>query len=174
MAKSAKQSREPVALPDKAALREETVYNVLRAMRLVFRSVQKHNHGIEQQCGIGGAQLWALWEIADTADLRVSDLAKRLSIHQSTASNLIDKLEKQGFVRRERNGPDQRVVYLRLADAGREVIDKAPRPAKNIIIDALHNVPDEALMQLDAGLITLVQHLKVRDPGSDMQPLYDI
>lgn len=154
--------------------REPTTQNVLRALRLVFSSVQKHNQWIEQRCGIGGAQLWALWEVAETQDLRVSDLARRLSIHQSTASNLLDKLTNQGLVRRERSGPDQRVVYLRLTEKGRELISAAPRPAQNVIIDALQQIPDEALQQLDAGLAVLVQHLKVKDKSAEMKSLYDL
>lgn len=161
---------EPVA----ADAREASTTNVLRAMRLIFRSVQRHNHWIEQQCGIGGAQLWALCEIAETADMRVSDLAKRLSIHQSTASNLIDKLVDQGFAVRERNSADQRVVFIRLTEAGRGVVREAPRPSKNLIVDALHGVSDETLQQLDDNLKELVQQLKVRDPNAAMRPLYDL
>jgi DNA-binding MarR family transcriptional regulator len=157
-----------------ASSRDESATSVLRALRLIFRSVQRHNHWIEQQCGIGGAQLWALCEISETADLRVSDLAKRLSIHQSTASNLIDKLVDQGFAVRERNGADQRVVYIRLTEAGRGVVGEAPRPSKNLIVDALHGVSDETLQQLDDNLKELVQQLKVRDPNAAMQPLYDL
>lgn len=157
-----------------AGRHEESITSVLRALRLIFRSVQKHNHWIEQQCGIGGAQLWALWEIAETPDLRVSDLAKRLSIHQSTASNLLDKLANQGLAKRERNGPDQRVVYIRLTEQGKDMVKQAPRPATNLIVDALHNVPEETLQQLDAGLAVLVQHLKVQDPSAAMRPLYEL
>lgn len=154
--------------------RRATIDQVLRALRLIFRSVQKHNQWIEDQCGIGGVQLWALWEIAQADSVRVSDVAKNLSIHQSTASNLLDKLERQQLVRRERNGIDQRVVYLRLTDKGQEVLSSAPPVARNVIVDALQELPGENLALLEANLSLLVAGLKVRDVSGDEQPLYKI
>lgn len=164
----------PSSQVDDADQRRETIDQILRALRLIFRSVQKHNQWIEDQCGIGGVQLWALWEIAQADSIRVSDVARNLSIHQSTASNLLDKLERQNLVRRERNGIDQRVVHLRLTDKGREVLSSAPPVARNVIVDALQELPKENLAHLDANLALLVTGLKVQDASGDQQPLYRI
>jgi len=152
--------------PDLPAVRA-----VLQAMRVVFRSIQAHSRWVEKRCGVSAAQLWALWEIHVSPGLRVSELAKVLAIHQSTASNLLDKLEDKGLVRRERGGPDQRVVRLYLTEQGRDLVARAPRPAQGALIDALGCLPGETLAALGEGLEALLLEMKVKDQDSAMEPL---
>ena len=150
----------------------ETADQILRALRLVFRSVQKHNQIIEDQCGVGGVQMWALWEIARAGRMRVSELAQKLSIHQSTTSNLLDKLERQRFIRRERSTTDQRVVQVVLTENGEKLLESSPPVARNLIVDALMEMPEDSLLQLEDGLYQLIRHLKVQDASGENQPLY--
>ena len=85
---------------------------VLQQFRELFRVSQQHFQRIESNCGVSGAQLWALSELKAAPGLTVSGLARALSIHLSTSSNLLDKLEAQELIRRERNSTDQRVVQV--------------------------------------------------------------
>ena len=98
-------SAQPVMSPHAAA-----TMAVLQQFRELFRVSQQHFQRIESNCGVSGAQLWALSELKATPGLTVSGLARALSIHLSTSSNLLDKLEAQELIRRERNSADQRVV----------------------------------------------------------------
>ncbi|MCF7967560.1 MAG: MarR family transcriptional regulator [Methylococcaceae bacterium] len=152
--------------------RSETTDQILRALRLVFRSVQKHNQIIEEQCGVGGVQMWALWEISQAGRMRVSELAQKLSIHQSTTSNLLDKLERQRFIRRERSTTDQRVVQVALTENGEKLLESSPPVARNLIVDALMEMPEDSLRQLEDRLYQLIRHLKVQDASGESQPIY--
>jgi len=60
----------------------------LKLFRIILKSATRHFHEIEKIAGIGGASLWALAEIAENKNLTVSGLAKAMSVHQSTVSNL--------------------------------------------------------------------------------------
>jgi len=62
-----------------------------------------------------------------------------------TTSNLLDKLEKRHFVRRERQDADQRVVRLFLTAEGRETVSRAPKPTRGVLPDALIRLPHEEL-----------------------------
>jgi len=48
-------------------------------------------------------------------------LAKLLGVDPGYVTRLIDQLERQCLVRRERNSPDRRVVNLALTEAGRDL-----------------------------------------------------
>lgn len=148
--------------------------SVLKKLRVLFSSAKKHFHAVEERCGVSGAQLWALIELRDHPGLRVSDLAALLSIHLSTASNMLDKLEKRGLVRRRRTSEDQRVVRIFLSPAGTKVVAKAPRPARGVVPDAVSHLPNKTLAALDRSLYTLMQKLKIRDRRAVMTPLSDI
>jgi len=147
------------------------VREILKNFRIAFRSVQQHSHWVESQCGVSGAQLWAMWELLLAPGLKVSELSRSMAIHQSTASNLLDKLEKKGLVQRERRGPDQRVVRLFLTSDGLEVINRAPRPAQGVLIDALSRLPDSVLENLGQGIELLVAQINMKDEKAAMEPL---
>lgn len=144
---------------------------VLRKLRTIFRTIQEHSRWIERQCGVSAAQLWAMWELLAHPGLRVSELSKALSIQQSTASNLLDKLEQKGLIERRRGGPDQRVVRLFLTDKGVGVVERAPQPAQGALMDALHRLPGDALTALDEALARLVSIMHVDDREAGMRPL---
>jgi len=101
--------------PNALAARE-----ALRQFRVIFGAVRQHFQAVEKACGVSGAQIWAMAALHQTPGMKVSELAQALSIHASTASNLLDKIEKSGLIRRERNSVDQRVVRLYLTDAGKK------------------------------------------------------
>jgi DNA-binding MarR family transcriptional regulator len=159
------------ALSEPESVRATQVRSVLQNLRRVFRSIQAHSRWVEKQCGVSSAQLWAIWELSTQPGLRVSDLSIIMSIHQSTASNMLDKLEDKGLVRRERRGPDQRVVHLYLTDEGTRLLANAPRPAQGALTHALQQVSDEALAQLDTGLEQLIRSMDADENEAGLEPL---
>src|SRR5688572_6100047 len=91
---------------------------ILGKFRILIRAAQRHSAGIQKQCGVSGAQLWMLQELRDAPGLRVGELAARMAIHQTTTSNLLDSLEKGGYVLKSRDESDQRVINLSLTPKG--------------------------------------------------------
>jgi len=139
----------------------------------VFSTVKKHFQDIESKCGVSGAQLWAISEVADLPGLRVSELACAMSVHQSTASNLVGELEKKGLIRKER-GADQRVVRLYLTKLGNELVARAPKPMMGVLPDALQRLPDEVLNSLTANMDALIGMMQLKDKAAATKPLSDI
>jgi DNA-binding MarR family transcriptional regulator len=154
--------------------RRDLEQGVLTKLRVVFSSAKKHFYEVETRCGVSGAQLWTLIELQENSGLRVSDLAQLLSIRNSTASNMLDKLELRGLIRRERNDKDQRVVRLFLTPEGSRVVEMAPKPARGVVPDALSHIALPMLDRLDASLGELISHLKIKDAQAVLKPLSDI
>jgi MarR family transcriptional regulator, organic hydroperoxide resistance regulator len=147
------------------------VQSVIRQLRLVFRALQNHSRRIEKTCGVSAAQLWALWELRHTPGLRVGDLSQRLLIHPSTASNMLDKLERKRLVERRRTGLDQRVVSLYLTERGEALLEGAPAPAEGELNRALQALPAGQLAALESGLSALLQHMEARDERAALRPI---
>ncbi len=144
---------------------------ILKKFRIIIGAVRQHSRELESACGVGGAQVWMLSAIAETPEITVSRLSRALSIHVSTASNLLDKLAKRGLVERLRNDDDRRAVRLRITPAGQAILDRAPRPASGLIIDALSRMPRESLARLDDDLACLIGHINTTDPSAANEPL---
>lgn len=143
----------------------------LGLFRVIFKSANRHFHEVEKKAGIGGASLWALAEILESDNLTVSALAKAMSVHQSTASNLIEKLEIKGHVVRIRSLEDRRVVHLALTNQGRDVLSKAPPPYRGVLPEALMHMNPEALDQLNSHLTQLIAGMEHKLDGSAFEPL---
>ena len=143
----------------------------LQNLRVVMRAAQRHSMQIEKQCGVSGAQLWVMQEIFEQPGLRMGELAARMSIHQTTASNLVEALVKKAHVRKLRDQPDQRVVSLSLTEQGLAVIAVAPQPARGLLPGALAQLDAASLMQLNAGLAALLAVVSPDDQQAGLQPL---
>jgi DNA-binding MarR family transcriptional regulator len=133
---------------------------VLRQFRMVFGEVRQHFQDVERQVGIGGAQLWALSEIAREPGLGVTDLALQMDIHQSTASNLVRHLLQKGLVVSQRSEHDRRNVVLSPTASGHALLASAPGPHEGVLPGALQRLSPEALQQLHAHLSQLLQQLQ--------------
>jgi len=145
--------------------------DTLKLFRIIFKSANRHFHEVEKKAGIGGASLWALAEILEVDNLTVSELAKAMSIHQSTASNLIEKLEVKGYVIRIRSLEDRRVVHLALTGQGRDALSKAPPPYRGILPDALMHMDSLALSALNGHLNELIAGMSLKNDDSAFEPL---
>src|SRR5215207_8597651 len=76
----------------------EPAARVLRRFRLVFNTVKGHFRAVERKAGISGAQLWALSVVHANPGIGVSELARAMDVHQSTASNLLRALVDKELV----------------------------------------------------------------------------
>lgn len=137
-------------------LAEETFGDVLR----LFRVVQANMQSLEKQSGLSGAQLWAMWQLSVMPGMKVSHLAEALFIHMSTASNLLDKLEKKGYLHRSRSPADSRVVFLHLTPQGEEVVRKLPGPLQGKLRNALQQMPAAKLDELRNGIVALLTQME--------------
>lgn len=147
---------------------------VLRKFRVIYGSVRQHFRKIEQTCGVSGSQLWILQEVSTSPGIGVSDLANKLSIHQSTCSLLIEKLVIRGLITKERSLQDQRRVGLYLNEQTQEIIAKSPGPAEGILPQALMDLPEDVLKVLDESLAEVINHLRLADEKYAEEPLSDI
>lgn len=144
---------------------------ILKKLRIVIRAAQQHSLWIEKQCGVSGAQLWIMQELLECPNLRVGELAQKLAIHQTTASNLLDALEKRGYISKARDTVDQRVVRVNLTAQGVELLQQAPKPARGLLPEALRHMDNTALEGLNAGLQGLMGGIDLMDESFAMLPL---
>lgn len=147
---------------------------VLRQFRVIFKSVRRHFQLIEKTVGISGSQLWAAAAIAEHPGIRVTELAKTMSIHQTTASNLVEKLVETGIVKRERSAQDSRMVLLYITELGQNRLEAAPGPMQGILPDALAKMPYSTLTSLHRNLAELLEKMDSLATHGEDTPLADM
>lgn len=147
---------------------------VLKKFRIIYGSVRQQFREIEQTCGVTGSQMWIMQEVANSPGIGVSELADRLSIHQSTGSQLVEKLVARGLINKERSKEDQRRVGLRVTEEASRLLTNAPGPAEGILPEALQALPEAALLALDNSLVEVIGQLRISDDKLADKPLSDM
>lgn len=153
---------------------QQVTLTVLKQFRLIFGSVRHHFRQVEERCGISGSQLWVIREVHDEPGIGVSALATKLSIHQSTCSQLVDALAVRGLLTKVRLGDDQRRVGLTLTSMAKKILAKAPGPAEGLLPMALSELSTSSLLTLSAHLDKVIAELSVKDKGHAERPLADL
>jgi DNA-binding MarR family transcriptional regulator len=127
---------------------------------------------LRRTTGLGSALVWALAEIEEQPGLRVGDLAGRMRIHASTASNLCTRLRHDELVRTAPAADDRRALCIYLTPAGRAKLRKAPGPQRGVLKVALAQLSAVECRVLVEALAPLLRELGsmygVADP---LQPL---
>ncbi|QSI76480.1 MULTISPECIES: MarR family winged helix-turn-helix transcriptional regulator [Niveibacterium] len=137
-----------------------TPADVLRRFRIVFNAVRTHFQQVEMKTGLGGAQVWALSLVRDHPGIGIGELARRMDIHQSTASNLVKTLVKRELIAVARGESDRRSVALKILAAGQLALGKVPGPFEGVLPDALERLPQPTLDRLDEDLRVLINALQ--------------
>lgn len=150
----------------KKASREEAAVFVLRKLRLLFNTIKGHFREVEKKAGVAGAQVWALNVIRSQPGAGVTDLARAMDIHQSTASNLLKSLIEGGMVTASRSTEDARALKLRITARGQAVLRKAPGPATGVLPEVLSRLDVETLLRLDEDLEAVIALLDADKRGA--------
>lgn len=111
-----------------------------------------HEHGFED------------FRLADTAVLRYMDpegsrittIAERARMTKQAISQLVQRLEKRGYVVRESDPDDGRAKLVQLSDRGRSVIEAAQETYRELESDWKACVGEEDLAQVERVLTNLL------------------
>ncbi len=100
-------------------------------------SVEMQNkHGL----GLSDFRALRLLAEAENHELRMQDLAKRLSLNQSSVTRLIERMERSGYTTRDFCPADRRGVYSVLSKKGLARLEKAEIDYESLLKETLRSV----------------------------------
>jgi DNA-binding MarR family transcriptional regulator len=70
-------------------------------------------------------ELLRLLSFSSSGAMPMARLGSLLQVHPTSVTSAVDRLEKQGFVRRDRHELDRRVILASITASGRSVVEKA-------------------------------------------------
>ncbi|WP_019447171.1 MarR family transcriptional regulator [Cupriavidus sp. BIS7] len=93
--------------------------------------------------GITGQQMGILLSLMRGMANTPFEISKALGIDTGLMTRMLDKLESRGLLVRQRSVEDRRVIHLVLTETGREVADRIPEIAPEVLNDRLRNFSTE-------------------------------
>ena len=104
--------------------KDKTISEIMQSLRRVFKAIHDYSQDVSAKFGITGPQLWALKTIAQDGSLPLGELSRKMCVHPSTISGVIDRLEDKGYVARvrDRDTGDRRVINVELTLKGKRLV----------------------------------------------------
>jgi DNA-binding MarR family transcriptional regulator len=125
--------------------RDAQISETMQSLRRIFKAIEDYSQEVSSSFGITGPQLWALKIVSQHAGLPLGDLSRKMYLHPSTVTGVVDRLEDKGYVVRDRDSVDRRVVRVKLTPAGQDLAAKAPNPIQGKMIYGLMKLSENEL-----------------------------
>lgn len=122
--------------PDSSRLNEALI-----AIRRILRATDIYAKRLGRETNLTTSQLLVLQTMSEEGELTVGEIANKVNLAQASVTSIIDRLQAMELVYRERGSSDKRKVFVKLAQAGADLLDKAPM--------ALHDRFSEAFRDLE-------------------------
>jgi DNA-binding MarR family transcriptional regulator len=133
------------------------ISNIIDDLRRVFQILNEQSKKVERETGLTGPQLWTIKTINENSPIKISGLANKLYLHPTTVIGIIDRLEKQELVKRQRSKDDRRVVWVELTAKGNDLLKSAPEVAQGLLVSGLEQITVNNLMEIDKSMKHLVK-----------------
>ena len=149
---------------------DRRVAEIEALIRQVSVIIRKRGREILSDFGITPPQLNALVILVEQDGITMGELCDRMYLACSTATDLIDRMERNGLIERERDLTDRRVIRLRVKDPGRRVIEEVMKARKRYLGGVLKQVPEEEHESLIKSLRDLYNIMRGAEVGGTKQP----
>lgn len=129
----------------------------------IFRRVLKRLPGEWKKytkLGFSRLEVLVLYRLNIDGQQRASELARTLAITTGGLTGITDNLVDGGYVTRERNDQDRRVVYLTVTESGREILRSLYASRKAFIKNLFTGVSEEELAQFKNTANKLLSNLE--------------
>nr|WP_326647073.1 MULTISPECIES: MarR family transcriptional regulator [unclassified Streptosporangium] len=116
-------------MPDPLSLESQVCF----ALAVASRNVIGVYRPLLEPMGLTHPQYLVMLALWEQAPLSVKELSKLLRLDPGTLSPLLKRLEAVGYIRRQRDGQDQRVLAVSLTPEGRRLRDEAEKVPPAIV-----------------------------------------
>lgn len=143
----------------------------LIALRRILRATELFGKELAQAAGLSPVQFRVMQLVAEKGMSTPKAISVQMGVTQATVTALLDKLEKQGMLTRERSQVDRRQMNIAVTDKGRETLANAPDPLQQRYVRKFEVLPDWEQAQLIASLERVAAMLDADD--LDASPVLD-
>ncbi|MDF2657377.1 MAG: MarR family transcriptional regulator [Paenibacillus sp.] len=143
----------------------ETNSHLLELPNLFRTLVKKMSHEWYRNMGdtFSMTQFRTLYMLNERGPQKAAELADLLCVTSGAITGLADKLIEKGLVGRERSEDDRRVVYLRITDPGKQVLEELREKQKETIARLFEGLPEEDILHLTRIFTTLLERVEPMD-----------
>jgi DNA-binding MarR family transcriptional regulator len=152
------------------------VDETLEAILYLYTESRRLTKELARRAELTGPQLTVVKMLEAFGPLSLSELSERIRAQNSTVTGIIDRMEREGLVARERSKEDRRVVHIRLTPKGDAIAREIPVEPMVVFREALASLSAaemRELMKIMTKLAKKVKALVRRNVGDDVDEKRD-
>ena len=145
------------------------VDQILEAILYLYTESRRITKELARSVLLTGPQLTVLKMLEGVGDLSLSELSERIRAQNSTVTGIIDRMEREGLVVRERSKEDRRVINITLTEKGSRIareVSVEPMEVLRASLESLSAAEMRELMKILTKIARRVQAIVKRDVPS--------
>lgn len=123
-----------------------------RLLRTVSSIIKRRGRDILSNFDITPPQFNALLILRNHGNLTIGELGEKMYLACSTATDLIDRMERNGLVERRRDQNDRRVIRLHVKEKGMEMVQAVMAARKRYLSGILDQISEEEILVMINGM----------------------
>jgi DNA-binding MarR family transcriptional regulator len=139
--------------------KDKMISETMKSLPRIFEAIRDYSKNVSAKFGVTGPQLRVLETIAQDGSLPLGELSRKMYLHPSTISGVIDRLEDKRYVARVRdsNTGDRRIINVQLTLKGKRLVSKAPNPIQGKMLYGLRKLKKGELNIIHQSVQKLVK-----------------
>ncbi|HEU5141462.1 MAG TPA: MarR family transcriptional regulator [Bacillales bacterium] len=136
------------------------VAEIEKALRMIAGIIKQKGREILKEFDITPPQFVALQWLSEEGDLTIGELSGKMFLACSTTTDLVDRMENNGLVKRVKDENDRRVVRIHLLEKGSDLIVKAIDKRQDYLREIFEGYSKEEIDRLENSLTHLYKEIK--------------
>ena len=140
--------------------RKAEIDRIVETMLYLYAESRRVTKTQARERGLTSPQVSVLKILEATDDLSLTELSERMSAKNSTITGIVDRMERDGLVMRDRSSSDRRVVLIRATEKGRELARSVKVGAMELLTSALGALNEVDRQELRRIVLELAEHVR--------------
>ncbi|AKF07611.1 MarR family winged helix-turn-helix transcriptional regulator [Sandaracinus amylolyticus] len=150
-----------MAQSEQGVQRGSDIDRIVETILYLYTESRRVTKTVARGMGLTGPQVTALKILEAVGEISLSELSERMSARNSTITGIVDRMERDGLVVRERSETDRRVVKIRATERGSQIARGVPVTAMELFGSALRSLSASDRAELRRILARLADRVRI-------------
>jgi DNA-binding MarR family transcriptional regulator len=142
---------------------QAVINELVGSLRKLVRAVYLDSQKMSRRFGLTGPQSAVLRLLVNNGSMSSAEVSRRLYVTPSNVTGIIDRLQKKGYVERNRKEGDRRVALITLTEIGRQLSRTLPDPIEKKLIAALADLEPQHVKILGMAMQQVIDLIDTED-----------
>ncbi|MCG8525186.1 MAG: MarR family transcriptional regulator [Opitutales bacterium] len=138
---------------------------ILGSLRRIIRAIDIYSRKLASDHGVTVPQLMCMMKIDELGAMTIKKLSEEIYLNPSTIVGIVDRLEKNQILTRERSVRDRRKVRIHLTEKGKTMLASSPPPLEQGLSEAIEALPELEKLTIASSLDKIISLIDKSTPN---------